>query len=89
MIPPPLCNACDFVLQFHFVSAHILGKRKTAADFFSRFEADPNETMILKKGKKLFTKPIRVNIEWTGISSEESVINTDDDLIEPPEQDIW
>ena len=38
MIPPPLWNACDFVLQFNFTIAHIPGKMNTAADFLSRLE---------------------------------------------------
>ena len=33
-IPPPLWNACDFVLQFNFTIAQIPGKTNTAADFF-------------------------------------------------------
>ena len=43
MIPPSLRNACDFVLQFNFTIAHIPGKMKTAADFLSRLQMDPNE----------------------------------------------
>ena len=46
-IPPPLWNACDFVLQFNFTIAHIPGKMNTAADFLSRLEMDPNEKIIL------------------------------------------
>ena len=34
MIPPPLWNACDFVLQFNFTIAHNPGKMNTAADFY-------------------------------------------------------
>ena len=41
MIPPPLWNACDFVLQFDFTIAHIPGKKNTAADFLSRLEMEP------------------------------------------------
>ena len=37
-IPPSLWNACDYVLQFKFLSAHIAGSLKTAADFVSRLE---------------------------------------------------
>ena len=33
MLPPPLWNACDLVLQFNFIMAHIPGKMNTAADF--------------------------------------------------------
>ena len=34
-IPPPLWNACDFLLQFNFTIAHISRKMNTAADFLS------------------------------------------------------
>ena len=34
MIPPPLWNACDFVLQFNFTIAYNPGKMNTAADFY-------------------------------------------------------
>ena len=34
MIPPPLWNACDFVLQINSKIAHIPGKMNTVADFF-------------------------------------------------------
>ena len=37
MIPPPLWNACDFVLQYNFTIAHILGKMNTAAYFLISF----------------------------------------------------
>ena len=37
MSPPPLWNACDFVLQFNFTIAHIPGKMNTAAVFFISF----------------------------------------------------
>ena len=73
MIPPPLWNACDFVLQFNFTIAHIPGKMNTAADFLSRLEMDPNEKLILKIRKDIPTKPIEVNIESTGIAQEETV----------------
>ena len=63
MIPPPLWNACDFVLQFNFTIAHIPGKMNTAADFLSRLEMDPNEKVILKIREDIPTKPIEVNIE--------------------------
>ena len=43
MIPPPLWNACDFVLQFNFTNAHIPGKMNTAAYFLSRLEMYPNK----------------------------------------------
>ena len=73
LIPPPLWNACNFVLQFNFTFAHIPGKMNTAADFLSRLEMDPNEKIILKIKEDIPTKPIEVNIESTGIAQEEPV----------------
>ena len=73
MIPPPLCNACDFVLQNNFTIAHIPGKMNTAADILSRLEMDPNEKLILKIREDIPTKPIEVNIESTAIAQEETV----------------
>ena len=73
MIPPPLWNACDFVLQFNFTIAHFSGKRNTAANFLSRLEMDPNEKIILKIREDIPTKPIEVNIESTGIVQEKTV----------------
>ena len=73
MIPPPLWNACGFVLQFQFTIAHIPAKMNTAADFLSPLEMEPNEKIILKIRKDISTNPIEVNIESTGIAQEESV----------------
>ena len=36
MIPPALWNACDYVLQYNFVIAHVAGSMNTAADFLSQ-----------------------------------------------------
>ena len=48
IIPPPLWNACDFVIQFNFIIAHIPDKNNTAADYLSRMEMDPTEKLVLK-----------------------------------------
>ena len=37
-IPAALWNACDYVLQFKFEIAHIVGSVNTAAEFLSRLE---------------------------------------------------
>ena len=89
MIPPPLWNACDFVLQFNFTIAHIPGKMKTAADFLSRLEMDPNEKVILKIREDIPTKPIEVNIESTGIVQEETVFLDPTDRQETTEKELW
>ena len=89
MIPPPLWNACDFVLQFNFTIAHIPGKMNTAADYISRLEMDPNEKIILKIRKDIPRKPIEVNIESTGIAQEEPVFFDPTDLQEATEKGLW
>ena len=58
-IPPPLWNACVFVLQFNFTIAHIPGKLNTAAVFLSPFEMDPNEKNSFKNQRKHSNKTDR------------------------------
>ena len=89
VIPPPLWNACDFVLQFNFTIAHIPGKKNTAADFLSRLKMDPNEKIILKIREGIPTKPIEVNIESTGIAQEEQVFFDPTDQQETTETEFW
>ena len=73
MIPPPLWNAWDFVLQFNFTIACILSKMNTAADFLLRLQTDPNEKLSLKTCEDVSKQPIRVNIQSTGITQEDQV----------------
>ena len=89
MIPPPLWNACDFVLQFNFTIAHIPGKKNTAADFLSRLEMHPNEKIILKIREDIPTKPIEVNIESKGTAQEETVFFDPTDQLETTEKKLW
>ena len=89
MIPPPLWNACDFVLQFNFTIAHILGKKKTAADFLCRLEMDPNKKIILKIRADTPTKPIEVNIESKGIAQEEPVFFDTTHQEQTTEKELW
>ena len=89
MIPPPLWNACDFVLQLNFAIAHIPGTMNTAADFLSRLEMDPNEKLILKIREDIPTRPIEVNNESTGIAQEEQVFFDPTDQQETTEKELW
>ena len=90
MIPPPLWHACEFVKQFNFTIAHILGNMKTAADFLSRSEMDPNEKIILKIRDDIPTKPIEVNIKSAGLAQEETVAFFDTtDQKETAEEELW
>ena len=79
IIPPPLWNACDFVIQFNFIIAHIPGKNNTAADYLSRMEMDPNEKLVLKIREDVETRPIEVNVQSAGVSEEEQFFFTEED----------
>ena len=88
-IPPPLWNACDFVLQVNSIVAHIPGKLNTAAGFLSRLEMDPNDKLILKIREDIPTKPIGVNIESTGIAQEKPVFFDTTDQEQTTEKKLW
>ena len=49
LIPPALWNACDYVLQFNYVIAHVAGAMNTAADFLSRTEINQTEKLELNQ----------------------------------------
>ena len=83
MVPAPLWNGCNFVLQFNFTIAHILGKLNTAADFLSRLELNPNEKIFLKIREDIPKKPIEVNIESTAIAIDTT------EKHETTEKNIW
>ena len=86
-IPPPLWNACDFVIQFNFTIAHIPGKNNTAADFLSRMEMDPTEKLVLKIRADVETQHIEFNVQSAGMSEEEQVFFTEED--NETEEQIW
>ena len=87
IIPPALWNACDYVLQFNFIIAHIPGKNNTAADYLSRMEMDPKEKLVLKIREDVETRPIEVNVQSAGVSEEEQIFFTEDDG--ETEAQIW
>ena len=87
IIPPPLWNACDFVIQFNFIIAHIPGKNNTAADYLSRMEMDPTEKLVLKIREDVETRTIEVNVQSAGVSEEEQVFFTKEDS--ETEEQIW
>ena len=87
IIPPPLWNACDFVIQFNFTIVHIPGKNNTAADYLSRMEMDPTEKLVLKIRADVETQPIEVNVQSAGVSEEEQIFFTEED--NETEEQIW
>ena len=73
MIPPVHWNACDYVLQYNFVIAHVVGSMNTATDFLSRTEVDPTGKLEITIGNDIHTKAIEVNIQSSGIVEEEQI----------------
>ena len=87
MIPPALWNACDYVLQYNFVIAHVAGSMNTAADFLSRTESNPTEKLEMTIRNDIHTKAIEVNIQSTGIVEEEQIYILPDEEID--ENQLW
>ena len=87
MIPPALWNACDYVLQYNFVIAHVAGSLNTAADFLSRTEVNPKEKLEMTIRNDIYTKAIEVNIQSSGIVEEEQIYILPDDEID--ENQLW
>ena len=87
MIPPALWNACDHVLQYNFVIAHVAGSMNTAADFLSRTEVDPTEKPEMTIRNDIHTKAFEVNIQSTGIVEEEHIYILPDEEID--ENQLW
>ena len=87
MIPPALWNACDYVLQYNFVIAHVAGSMNTAADFLSRTEVNPTGKLEMTIRNDIHTKAIEVNIQSTGIVEEEQIYILPDEEID--ENQLW
>ena len=77
--PPPIWSACDFVIQFDFIIAHIPGKNNTALDYLSRRKIDPAEKLVLNRREDAETRLIEVNVQSAGVSEEEQVFFTEED----------
>ena len=73
IIPPPLWNACEYVLQYNFVIAHVAGAMNTAADFLSRAETNPTEKLEMNIRNDVTTQAIEVNIQSRGVAEEETL----------------
>ena len=87
IIPPALWSACDYVLQYNFVIAHVAGAMNTAADFLSRTEINPTEKLEMNLRNDIQTKAIEVNIQSSGIAEEEQCYVHPDD--ENDDKTLW
>ena len=79
IFPPTLWNACDYVIQFNFLIAHIPGKNNTATDYLSQLEICTKEKLILRIREDISTTPIELNVQSAGVTEEEQIFYTDDD----------
>ena len=85
--PPPLWNACDYVLQFNFKIAHIAESVNTEAAFLSRLELKVTEKIRLKIREDIHTTPIEVTTSSSDVADEEQFFFTHaDDSNESEEQ---
>ena len=87
IISPPLWNACDYILQYNFVIAHVAGAMNTAADFLSRAEVNPTKKLKLNIRNEVTTKAIEVNIQSTGVTEEEPLYILTEGT--PTEKGLW
>ena len=85
--PPALWNACEYVLQYNIVIAHVAGAMNTAADFLSRAESNPTEKLEMNIRNDVNTKAIEVNIQSTGVAEEELLYILPGEC--PTEQQLW
>ena len=75
-IPPSLCNAYDYVLQFNFKMALIAGSVNTGADFLSRLELKVTEKIHLKIREDVQTTPIELSTSSSNVADEEQFFFT-------------
>ena len=75
-IPAALWKACDYVLQFNFIIAHLAGSVNTAADFLSRHELKVTEKIRLKIREDIQTTPIQVSTSSSDVVDEEQFFFT-------------
>ena len=87
LIPPALWNACDYVLQYNFVIAHVADSMNAAADFLSRTEVNLVEKLKMSIGNDIQTRAIEVNIQSSGVVEEEQIYILHDNKFD--ENKLW
>ena len=83
-----LWNACDYVLQFNFETAHIAGSVNTAADFLSRLELKVTEKIHLKIREVVQIKPIELSTSSSDVTDEEQFFFTQTDSQDETEEQL-
>ena len=81
VITPAFWNACDYVLMYNFVIAHVAGVLNKVADFLSRTEINPTEKLEMNVRNDIQTKVVSVNIQSSVIAEEEQIhLHHDDEI---------
>ena len=81
-------NACDYVLQFNFKIANIVGSVNTAADFLSGFELKVTVKIHLKNREDVQTTPIHLSTSSSDVAYEEQFFFTKTDSHDETEEQI-
>ena len=84
-LPPTLWSYLDRVLSFNIALAHIPGKANHAADFLSRMQTDPNQTVELKLSERIPMRHVDVRLS---AKTPDVEINNLDLLNSEPKSDI-
>ena len=79
ILPTSLWNACNFVIQIFFKHAHIPGKNKRAAEYFSRLEIDSTQQFVPNIREDIETNSIQFNVQSVGASEAEQIFYADDE----------
>ena len=74
IVPPALWNACDYVIKFTFVIAHISRAQNTAAEYLSQLDAEPEDKLVVKNREDVQTLPIEINVQSAGVPQEEQIL---------------
>ena len=74
IVPPALWNACDYVIKFNFVIAHISRAQNTAAEYLSQLDAEPEDKLVVKNREDVQTLPIEINVQSAGVPQEEQIL---------------
>ena len=65
-VPPAMWSACNYVIKFNFVNAHIPEAQNTAAHYLSLLETDPKEKLVMKFREDVQTLPTEINVQSAG-----------------------
>ena len=78
IIPPTLCIECDYVIQFNFTIAHILGRNNTTIDYLSRLEISAKKKLVLGIREDLPTTLLVLNVQVAEATSEDKSFFTEE-----------